>query len=63
MNPDTIAAKIEEASFLDPPATAASNAIHEVLPAGPLKDLPSGTPLGHPAHPMRGWGLSLLGAQ
>ncbi len=52
MNPDTIATTIEEASFLDPPATAASNLIHKVLPAGPVKDLLSGTPLGHPAHPM-----------
>jgi nitrite reductase/ring-hydroxylating ferredoxin subunit/uncharacterized membrane protein len=52
MNPDTIATTIEEASFLDKPATAASNAIHKLIPAGPVKDLLSGTPLGHPAHPM-----------
>ena len=40
------------AAFLDKPATAASNALHKVIPAGPVKDLLSGTPLGHPAHPM-----------
>jgi nitrite reductase/ring-hydroxylating ferredoxin subunit/uncharacterized membrane protein len=52
MNPDSIATTIEEAAFLDKPATAASNALHKVIPAGPVKDLLSGTPLGHPAHPM-----------
>src|SRR3954449_13563893 len=50
--PDTIADHIEDAAFLDPPANAATNLLHRLLPAGRLKDLLSGTPLGHPAHPM-----------
>ncbi|HKV20657.1 MAG TPA: Rieske 2Fe-2S domain-containing protein [Mycobacterium sp.] len=50
--PDTIADGIEDAAFLDPPADAAANVVHRLLPAGRLKDLLSGTPLGHPAHPM-----------
>src|SRR3954454_9053595 len=50
--PDTIADRIEDAAFLDPPANAATNLLHRLLPAGRLKDLLSGTPLGHPAHPM-----------
>ncbi len=50
--PDTIADGIEDAAFLDPPADAATNVLHKLLPAGPLKDLLSGTPIGHPAHPM-----------
>ena len=50
--PDTIADGIEDAAFLDPPATAAANLLHRLLPAGRLKDLLSGTPIGHPAHPM-----------
>jgi nitrite reductase/ring-hydroxylating ferredoxin subunit/uncharacterized membrane protein len=50
--PDTIADGIEDAAFLDRPANAATNLLHRLLPAGRLKDLLSGTPLGHPAHPM-----------
>jgi nitrite reductase/ring-hydroxylating ferredoxin subunit/uncharacterized membrane protein len=50
--PDTIADGIEDAAFLDKPANAAANLLHKWLPAGRFKDLLSGTPLGHPAHPM-----------
>jgi nitrite reductase/ring-hydroxylating ferredoxin subunit/uncharacterized membrane protein len=50
--PDTIADGIEDAAFLDPPANAATTLLHKLLPAGRLKDLLSGTPIGHPAHPM-----------
>jgi len=49
---DTIADGIEDAAFLDPPADAATYVLHRLLPAGRLKDLLSGTPIGHPAHPM-----------
>ncbi len=49
---DSIADRIEDAAFLDRPANAAANLLHRWLPAGRLKDLLSGTPLGHPAHPM-----------
>src|SRR3954469_15068227 len=50
--PDTIAGGIEDAAFLDPPANAATSLLHRLIPAGRLKDLLSGTALGHPAHPM-----------
>jgi nitrite reductase/ring-hydroxylating ferredoxin subunit/uncharacterized membrane protein len=50
--PDTIADGIEDAAILDRPSDALAGLLHKVLPAGPLKDLLSGTPIGHPAHPM-----------
>jgi nitrite reductase/ring-hydroxylating ferredoxin subunit/uncharacterized membrane protein len=44
--------RIEQAEVLDKPAEVLSSAISKAVPAGPVKDLLSGTPLGHPAHPM-----------
>lgn len=44
--------RIESAEILDQPAEVLSGVISKVIPAGPVKDLLSGTPLGHPAHPM-----------
>lgn len=42
---------IESAAVLDRPAGAIAGAVGRVLQPGRLKDVLSGTPLGHPAHP------------
>jgi nitrite reductase/ring-hydroxylating ferredoxin subunit/uncharacterized membrane protein len=44
--------RIETAQILDQPAEILSGVISKAIPPGPIKDLLSGTPLGHPAHPM-----------
>lgn len=44
--------RIESAELLDQPAELLSGLISKAIPAGPIKDLLSGTQLGHPAHPM-----------
>lgn len=36
---------------LDAPAKVLGKTVRKVLPGGPVKDVLSGTPLGHPAHP------------
>jgi nitrite reductase/ring-hydroxylating ferredoxin subunit/uncharacterized membrane protein len=43
---------IEDLAFLDPPSQAAGRYISRALPPGPLKDLVSGTWLGHAVHPL-----------
>ncbi len=50
--PAAIAVAIESASQLDPLGDPLSAAIRRVLPAGPTKDLLSGTWLGHALHPI-----------
>lgn len=49
---ERITEAIEKTSALDSPAGAATGLLNKVLPAGPVKDLLSGTALGHPAHPL-----------
>ncbi|MCU1451413.1 MAG: iron-sulfur protein [Acidimicrobiales bacterium] len=44
--------RLEHAENLDPIARPASKAVARAVPHGPLKDLLSGTWLGHPLHPM-----------
>ena len=45
-------ARLERDARLDPPSRSAQRVVHRVVPDGPLKDLLSGTWLGHPLHPM-----------
>lgn len=49
---ERLAATIEQATWLDPPAEKVASVIRRVLPSrGPIRDAASGTPIGHPAHP------------
>jgi uncharacterized membrane protein len=48
---DTVAAKIEHATWLDPAADTVAGLVRRVLPRGPVRDIASGTPLAHPVHP------------
>ena len=48
---DTVAAKIEQAAWLDPAADTIVGIARRVLPRGPVRDTASGTPLAHPVHP------------
>jgi nitrite reductase/ring-hydroxylating ferredoxin subunit/uncharacterized membrane protein len=50
--PHAIALAIERARQLDRTADTLTKAIRTVLPAGAVKDLLSGTPIGHSLHPM-----------
>jgi nitrite reductase/ring-hydroxylating ferredoxin subunit/uncharacterized membrane protein len=43
---------IERMEALDGPSDRLAGLVGKVLPAGPVKDLLSGTPLGHPVHPV-----------
>jgi nitrite reductase/ring-hydroxylating ferredoxin subunit/uncharacterized membrane protein len=44
--------RLESAEGLDKPAELLSGLISKVIPPGPIKDLLSGTYIGHPVHPM-----------
>ncbi len=44
--------RIESASGLDPVSTKVRGVVRRLLPDGPIRDLASGVPVGHPAHPM-----------
>jgi nitrite reductase/ring-hydroxylating ferredoxin subunit/uncharacterized membrane protein len=44
--------RLESAEVLDQPAEILSGLISKVVPPGPIKDLLSGTLIGHPVHPM-----------
>jgi nitrite reductase/ring-hydroxylating ferredoxin subunit/uncharacterized membrane protein len=44
--------KLEAFTKLDAPAGALSSLISKVVPEGPVKDIASGTWLGHPLHPL-----------
>lgn len=46
-----LAAATGRLEVLDGPAKRVAKTVRAVLPAGPVKDVLSGTPLGHPAHP------------
>ena len=47
-----LAAATGRLEALDGPAKRVAKTVRAVLPAGPVKDVLSGTPLGHPAHPV-----------
>ncbi|MDP9094265.1 MAG: Rieske (2Fe-2S) protein [Actinomycetota bacterium] len=49
---DKLAEAIEHAQALDGPADAGAGALRRILPRGKLGDLLSGTPIGHPLHPV-----------
>ena len=44
--------RVEQDARLDAPSRAVQRVVHRVVREGPLKDLVSGTWLGHPLHPM-----------
>jgi nitrite reductase/ring-hydroxylating ferredoxin subunit/uncharacterized membrane protein len=44
--------KLEGASAIDPPAKTVAKAVRSAIPAGGLKDLLSGKPIGHALHPL-----------
>lgn len=46
-----ILAAIEGDKRLDPLAQSLTKTVQKLVPAGPVRDLLHGTPLGHPAHP------------
>jgi nitrite reductase/ring-hydroxylating ferredoxin subunit/uncharacterized membrane protein len=48
---DQAIGRVEHARFLDRIADAVSAAVRTIVPAGPVKDLASGTPTAHPLHP------------
>ncbi|MDQ1650435.1 MAG: hypothetical protein QOG60_2492 [Frankiaceae bacterium] len=50
--PDAAVERIEGTEALDQPAELLAGVLNKVIPPGPVKDLLSGTALGHPAHPM-----------
>jgi nitrite reductase/ring-hydroxylating ferredoxin subunit/uncharacterized membrane protein len=49
---ESLADRIERADALDPVADAIVSAARKVLRKGPVEDALSGTPLGHPLHPL-----------
>jgi nitrite reductase/ring-hydroxylating ferredoxin subunit/uncharacterized membrane protein len=48
---ESLAHRIEQLHVLDVPAEQLQKAVRKLVPAGPAKDLLSGTWLGHPVHP------------
>ena len=48
---ELLAGALERATLLDPPADLLQRLTRRLLPGGPVKDLLSGTPIGHPLHP------------
>lgn len=49
---DALADRLERASGLDRPAEVLAGLLGRALPRGPVRDVASGTPLGHPLHPL-----------
>ncbi len=49
---ERISGSIERAQWLDKPAETVSGVAHRLLPPGRLKNILSGSALGHPAHPL-----------
>jgi nitrite reductase/ring-hydroxylating ferredoxin subunit/uncharacterized membrane protein len=49
---DRIVERLERVEWLDRVSEALVAGLGKVLPAGPVEDVLSGTPLAHPAHPM-----------
>ena len=64
---------VESAAFLDAPADALMGAVSKAIPAGPIKEVVSGTWLGHALHPVltdlpigfwtSAWVLDLIGGK
>jgi nitrite reductase/ring-hydroxylating ferredoxin subunit len=48
---DTVTAKVERATWLDPVAGAAASVVGRLQSSVRLRDVASGTPTGHPLHP------------
>jgi nitrite reductase/ring-hydroxylating ferredoxin subunit/uncharacterized membrane protein len=48
---EKIAERIENAESLDGLGQALNTALGKIVPSGPVEDVLSGTPFGHPAHP------------
>jgi nitrite reductase/ring-hydroxylating ferredoxin subunit/uncharacterized membrane protein len=48
---DSVAARLEKLTFLDPVAAGLQTVVRKAVPRGTVKDLLSGTWLGHPVHP------------
>lgn len=48
---EDLATRIEKAEVLDRVADPVANVLSKLYPPGPVKDLASGTPIGHPLHP------------
>ncbi len=48
---DGLVERIEGMSALDRPAEVVASVVRRVIPDGPVRDLASGTPAGHPLHP------------
>jgi nitrite reductase/ring-hydroxylating ferredoxin subunit/uncharacterized membrane protein len=44
--------RVEELSVLDRPAEALNGLLRKAIPRGPIEDSLSGTPIGHPLHPV-----------
>lgn len=49
---DELVGHVERASRLDPVSEAVAAALDRLLPTGRARDLASGVPIGHPAHPL-----------
>jgi nitrite reductase/ring-hydroxylating ferredoxin subunit/uncharacterized membrane protein len=49
---DKIAERLERASMLDKPSDVLADWVRRLVPEGPVADAASGTPLGHPLHPL-----------
>jgi nitrite reductase/ring-hydroxylating ferredoxin subunit/uncharacterized membrane protein len=49
---EQIVEAIENFSSLDAPAAALSGVVRKAIPEGPVEDTLSGTPIGHPLHPV-----------
>jgi nitrite reductase/ring-hydroxylating ferredoxin subunit/uncharacterized membrane protein len=49
---DEFTSRVEHASVLDKPSDQIGAVLRRVLPPGPVRDVASGSPLGHPLHPV-----------
>ena len=49
---DRIADRLERLSVLDKPSDVLAGLVRRLLPEGPVADAASGTPIGHPLHPL-----------
>jgi nitrite reductase/ring-hydroxylating ferredoxin subunit/uncharacterized membrane protein len=48
---DQVFDRIENAEILDKPSDLIAGLVEKAVPKGPVRDLASGTPIGHPLHP------------
>jgi len=49
---EALADRLESLTFLDAPGRALGRTIRGLVPAGPVKDVLSGVPIGHALHPL-----------